>query len=114
MRTWIASNGRCYDQGRGLPDFGRWEDHLSLGSDSSIQTIDHNRGVSNRARGFDTIVVKVVPSSRFTEADEDALIHGLQERLGDDVSISVELVDRVQRTSSGKFKWVISRVSLGI
>lgn len=63
---------------------------------------------------YDTIVVKVVPSSGFTEADEDALIHGLQERLGDDVSISVERVESLQRTNSGKFKWVVSRVSLGI
>ncbi len=59
-------------------------------------------------------MVKIVPSSDFTEADETALVHGLQERLGNDVSITVERVENLQRTKSGKFKWVISRVSLGI
>lgn len=62
----------------------------------------------------DEVVVKIVPSIGFTEADESALIHRLQERLGDDVKIRVELVEKLQRTKSGKFKWVISRVSLGI
>ena len=63
---------------------------------------------------FNTVVVKIVPSSDFTEADETALVHGLQERLGNDVSIRVERVTNLERTKSGKFKWVISRVSLGI
>ena len=46
--------------------------------------------------------------------DEHALAHGLQERLGDSIEVRIDVVTELERTKSGKFKWVISRVTLGI
>ncbi len=63
---------------------------------------------------LDNIVIKLVTSSEFSQADEVELIHGLSERLGKDVNIRIEKVDFLTRTTSGKFKWVISKVALGI
>lgn len=63
---------------------------------------------------LDTVVVKIIPTDRFSQHDEQQLIVGLAERLGANVSVRVERVAELERTRSGKFKWVISRVRLGI
>ena len=63
---------------------------------------------------LDDVVIKLVVSDDFTDSHESELIHGLGERLGEGVNIRIEKVDELQRTSSGKFKWVISKVALGI
>lgn len=63
---------------------------------------------------LDTVVVKVVPTAQFSAQDEQQLIAGLTERLGANVTVRVERVTELERTRSGKFKWVISKVRLGI
>lgn len=63
---------------------------------------------------LDTVLVKIVPTERFSISDEQHLIAGLQERLGSTVNIQVKQVEALERTKSGKFKWVISKVNLGI
>lgn len=63
---------------------------------------------------LDTVVVKVVPTVQFSPHDEQQLIAGLTDRLGAGVTVRVERVSELERTRSGKFKWVISKVKLGI
>jgi len=63
---------------------------------------------------LDTVVVRVVPTARFSTQDEQQLIAGLVERLGASVTVRVERVAELERSRSGKFKWVISKVHLGI
>jgi len=63
---------------------------------------------------LDHVCIKLVVGSSFSEADEQSLIHGFRERLGEDVDVRIEKVDSLERTRSGKFKWVISRVDPGI
>ncbi|ANO50966.1 phenylacetate--CoA ligase family protein [Woeseia oceani] len=63
---------------------------------------------------LDLVVVKLVPGKGFSEEHTDALVHGLQDRLGAGIEIRIEIVDELERSASGKFKWVISRVALGI
>jgi phenylacetate-CoA ligase len=58
--------------------------------------------------------VLLVPGGGFTDEDSGSLVKGLEERLGEGVKVVVEVVDELERTSSGKFKWVISKVGLGI
>jgi phenylacetate-CoA ligase len=62
----------------------------------------------------DVITVRIVPGEGFTQALSDQLVADLQERLGADVRIGVQLVDRLETSANGKFKWVISEVPLGI
>ncbi len=62
----------------------------------------------------DRIVIKIVPRSDYTEADTTHLIQEMKKRLGEDVKIDIQIVDHVDRTKSGKFRWVISEVPLGI
>lgn len=63
---------------------------------------------------LDHIYVKLVASEEYTEHDGKILIDGLKERLGEGVDVSIRLVDKLERTRSGKFKWVISKVDMGI
>lgn len=57
------------------------------------------------------IRVKIVPSDQFSAEEEATLTEGLRERLGSEMKIEVELVEEIPREASGKFRWVISRVS---
>jgi phenylacetate-CoA ligase len=63
---------------------------------------------------LDTLCVRLVTGSAFTEQDGDRLVHGLQERLGEQMRIRIEVVPELERTRTGKFKWVISHVATGI
>ena len=59
---------------------------------------------------YSAFTVKVVPSSGFSKSDESEIRHRMQQRLGYDVEIKVEQVEQIPRTSSGKFRAVISKV----
>jgi phenylacetate-CoA ligase len=62
----------------------------------------------------DRIIIKIVPRRDYTLADSDHLIREMKTRLGNEVRVEIEMVERLERTSSGKFRWVISEVPLGI
>jgi len=55
---------------------------------------------------YDRFVMRIVPGKDYTDADGRTAVSNLSRRVGD-ADIRVELVDRVERTSSGKFKAVI-------
>jgi len=63
---------------------------------------------------LDTIRIRLVAGPAYTEDDEQELIRGMKERLGMTVNIIIEKTDELARTKAGKFKWVISKVKLGI
>jgi len=62
----------------------------------------------------DRVTVRIVPRPEYTEAHTRQLVLELGQRLGADVRVDVEMVDRLETSPSGKFKWVVSRVPLGI
>jgi phenylacetate-CoA ligase len=62
----------------------------------------------------DAVSVRIVAGPGYTDAHTAHLTSELQARLGDDVRIEIQLVDALEHASNGKFKWVISRVPLGI
>jgi len=63
---------------------------------------------------LDRLLIRIVPRPGYTEAHSDHLVSELKERLGQDMRIDIELVDALPRTASGKFKWVVSQVDLGL
>lgn len=58
----------------------------------------------------DELVVRVVKGPNYLSSEGDQLISGLRERLGDQIGIRIEFVDKIERTSAGKYRWVISKV----
>ncbi|MGB8658691.1 MAG: hypothetical protein WCE90_13055 [Candidatus Zixiibacteriota bacterium] len=60
------------------------------------------------------LLVKIVKGEDYGEKDTEILLSGLQERLGEEMQIGIEFVDSIPRTRAGKFRWVISKVPLGL
>jgi len=66
---------------------------------------------------IDKLVLRVVPWSKEekTLKTELQFLHTvLQEILGHDMQIEIEIVEDIKKTKSGKFKWIISKVSKGL
>ncbi len=57
--------------------------------------------------------VQIVPGPRWQAESAQAIDAGLRQRLGDDVRVTVRLVDRIAPEASGKHRYVVSRVALG-
>ena len=55
--------------------------------------------------------VEVVPREILTEGMVGEIRQGLQARLGQGVAIEVNEVDAIAREQSGKFRYVVSRVT---
>ena len=62
----------------------------------------------------DAVIVRLIPGDRYTDAMTRHLVGELKARLGQDVSVDVQFVRELETAPNGKFKWVISRVPLGI
>jgi phenylacetate-CoA ligase len=62
----------------------------------------------------DAVIVRLVAGPAYTAQHTHHLVTELKARLGDDVHVDVQLVDRLEQSPNGKFKWVISKVPLGI
>lgn len=60
---------------------------------------------------IENIRVKIVPTNGFDINDEEDVINRVQQRLGKEVNVVVELVNEIPRTKSGKFKAVISLIN---
>ena len=58
-----------------------------------------------------TIIVKIVRDSGYNEKSADNLVRELKKRIGMDTKVVIEYVERIPRTSSGKFRSVISYVT---
>lgn len=63
---------------------------------------------------YDHIIIKVIRGKDYSESDTQRLINEFKTRLGNEIDINVEFVDHISRTSSGKFRWVVSKVPLQI
>lgn len=63
---------------------------------------------------LDRLLVRLVPRADYTPAHGTTLVRDLKARLGADMRVEIELCTELPRTRSGKFKWVISQVDLGI
>lgn len=63
---------------------------------------------------YDRIRINIVPNALFRSDDAQHLIREFKARLGDDMHIEIDVVEKLTRTKSGKFKWVISKVDKGI
>ena len=59
---------------------------------------------------LDHIHVKVVPTEGYGDSDDQDIVHRVQQRLGQNVNVTVEVVNAIPRTNSGKFKAVVSNL----
>ena len=102
--------------GRGLA--GRIEDFVRLPDNRLIGRLDLVfKGLRNIIEGqiyqphAEKIIVRVVSEPDYSQEDEAKLLHNARQRLGDEVELSIEYLDRIPRTKQNKFKFVISDVN---
>jgi phenylacetate-CoA ligase len=63
---------------------------------------------------IDLLRIKIIRREGFSESDSAHLITALRERVGPSMRIELEFVTEIPRTKAGKFRWVISKIPLGI
>jgi len=62
----------------------------------------------------DNLRLRIVRRPAYTEQDTAKILSNLQERLGTYLKVDLEFVERIPRTSNGKFRYVISKVPLDL
>jgi phenylacetate-CoA ligase len=96
---------------------GRVEDYVVTPEGSYVGRLDHIfKGVGNvreaqllqPSRG--RLIIRVVKDPAFSEGDRKALIDNARERLGRSIDIVVDFVDSIERTKTGKFRFIVSEV----
>lgn len=110
--------------GRGLPLLEKVEGRIFdvvIGPNNNRVTGNYWTLLRNQIQGIqqiqviqekkDDITIKIVANDLFNETEKHKLIAEVKETLGDDLIIHIELVENIKLTSSGKFRWVISKVS---
>jgi phenylacetate-CoA ligase len=96
---------------------GREDSYITLPDGRKIGRLDH---IFKNVHGVyesqiyqpkcDLVCLRVVAGPEFNEVEERRLIEGARNRLGRDVTVQLERVDQIARTSTGKFVAVISDV----
>ncbi|MDX1642076.1 MAG: hypothetical protein R3220_10285, partial [Balneolaceae bacterium] len=56
------------------------------------------------------VTFRIVPGENFGNNDKEALIREFRRRAGNEIEIKFEFVDAIQKSPSGKFKAVISKI----
>jgi phenylacetate-CoA ligase len=79
-----------------------------------FKPLDSIEGSQIVQRAPDHVVIRIVAGSGYDSALSEHLVREFKSRLGEDVRIDVTLVDELEHSKNGKFKWVISEVPLGI
>ena len=57
------------------------------------------------------IHVKIIKEENFSKKDLAYITNRLKERVGKNMSIDIEFVDKIERTKTGKFRFIISEIS---
>lgn len=63
---------------------------------------------------YENIIIKIIPTDSYSDSDSKHLKKEFKERMGADMNIEIKIVENLERTKSGKFKWVISKVDKSI
>ena len=95
---------------------GRLEDYVILPSGARVGRLDHIfkdlvnvREAQIYQPSLDRVVFRIARGASYDDRrDEGRLLREVRTRLGDRITIDVEYVDRISRTSRGKLRFVIS------
>ena len=117
--AWMGTHGcDCGLPGRVIDSLdGRLEDYIVLKNGARVGRLDHVFKDMVRVHEAQVVQndpgrvrVRVVRGPGYCAADEKALRQAFAQRLGVGTDIEMEYVDRLQRSSSGKLRFVISEL----
>jgi phenylacetate-CoA ligase len=111
--------------GRGMPVIeeigGRLDDFIYTRERGFLGRLDPVlKGVRNivesqlEQESLDVLRVRFVPAARFTAEDLQMLENNLRARVGRSIHLEFECTDRIPRSATGKFRFVISRLDRNI
>lgn len=118
----ILSKNKC-ECGRNLPVIekviGRIDDILVTPEGKYIGRLDPIfKGMKNTIKETqivqqapDYVNVIIVRSEGYREKDGNSIVSELRKRMGNGVTIKIKYVDKISRTSSGKFRSVVNNIS---
>jgi len=96
---------------------GRQEDYVILRNGARVGRMDHIFKDMVRVREAQIyqekpgeLVYRIARGSGYGKEDEERLLRETRLRLGDQVSVRIEYVERLERTSSGKLRFVVSKI----
>jgi phenylacetate-CoA ligase len=96
---------------------GRLEDYIVLKNGTKLGRLDHLfkdminiREAQIRQRSRSELLIRIVPGDRYTDADERTLLRETRLRVGENVEIEIERVEKIERTANGKLRFVVSEV----
>ncbi|MBN2474001.1 MAG: phenylacetate--CoA ligase family protein [Pirellulales bacterium] len=99
---------------------GRREDYVVLKGGARLGRLDHIfkdlvniREAQIHQRQVGAITLRVVRGQAYGPADEQRLLQETRQRLGEQTEVTIEYVDALQRSASGKLRVVVSDLEQG-
>ncbi|MGQ9847592.1 MAG: hypothetical protein ACUVQP_08865 [Bacteroidales bacterium] len=96
---------------------GRLEDYVILKDGTKIGRLDHVfknlvniREAQIYQKSLNEIALKVVKGKDYTKQDEIILLEEFRKRVGNEIKISIDYVEQIERSKSGKLRFVISGI----
>ena len=97
---------------------GRQEDYITLANGARVSCVNqifkplvNVREAQVYQRSPGELTVRIAPGTDYQDSDEDRLRYEIRSRLGDDLLVSIDYVDAVERSATGKMRLVISEMS---
>ena len=96
---------------------GRDDEYVKLSDGRHIGRMDHVfKGVEGILEAqfvqdsIDELLIRLVPADKYNKAIENMILSNARSRLGLEIRISIEKVEKIERNRSGKFRNVICNV----
>jgi phenylacetate-CoA ligase len=96
---------------------GRVEDYVQTPDGRLVGRLDHLFKDAQRVREaqivqkrLDEVVVRVVRGQGYSPHDEQVILAEARARLGESIGVRFEYVERIERTTNGKFRFVMSEL----
>lgn len=58
------------------------------------------------------VIVKIIPANEFSKEDSNEIIKKMENAVNGKIKVKVKLVDKIQRTSSGKYRFLIQKLPI--
>jgi len=96
---------------------GRTEDYVLTPDGRLVGRLDHLFKDAVRVKHaqiiqdqVDEVTVRIVKDRAYTKSDEDEILREARLRLGSSIRIEFDYVDEIERTSNGKFRFIVSNL----
>lgn len=99
---------------------GRSEDYVILRNGARLGRMDHIfkdlvaiREAQLYQKRPGEITVRIVRANGYNDSDEQLLLREFQQRIGDQATVTIDYVPHLERTSTGKLRFVVSEIEEG-